>query len=186
MQLSSEWIECMSVSPDGRYLAVGSHDNYIYILENNEKKYTLKGHNSFIVCLDWSIDGKYLRSNCGAHEVLYWAANDSMGFLQDKNGRSNTRGVTWATKHTKFGWCVEGIFPVGCDGTHINGVDGSHDGMLVATGDDFGLVNIFRDPCRNGSKPLSLRGHSEHVVRVAFSPDDQYLFSVGGYDQTLM
>ena len=154
-------------------------------MEGTSKKFTLKGHNSFIVNIDWSIDGAYLRSNCGAHEVLYWTVSDA-GAQQDKNGRSNTRGVTWATKHTKFSWNVEGIFPAGCDGTHINGVDGSHDGTLIATGDDFGLVNIFRDPCRNGSKPLSLRGHSEHVVRVAFSPNDDYIFSVGGYDQTLM
>jgi WD40 repeat protein len=175
----------MEFSPDGKYLAVGSHDNNIYIFEGMQCKFTLKGHNSFIVALDWSIDSSFIRSNCGAHEVLYWAASES-GFTQDKNGKSNTKGVTWATKHTKFGWCVDGIFPKGCDGTHINGVSGSNDGMLVATGDDFGLVNIFRDPCRNGSKPLSLRGHSEHVVRVAFSKDDQYIFSVGGYDQTLM
>jgi WD40 repeat protein len=175
----------MEFSPDGKYLAVGSHDNNIYIFEGMQCKFTLKGHNSFIVALDWSIDSSFIRSNCGAHEVLYWAATES-GFTQDKNGKSNTKGVTWATKHSKFGWCVDGIFPKGCDGTHINGVSGSNDGMLVATGDDFGLVNIFRDPCRNGSKPLSLRGHSEHVVRVAFSKDDQYIFSVGGYDQTLM
>lgn len=89
--------------------------------------------------------------------------------------------------HTKFGWHVDGIFPSGCDATHINSVDASADGCLIATGDDFGLVNIFRNPCRNGSKPLSLRGHAEHVTRVAFSPhDSQYLFSIGGQDQTLM
>ena len=68
----------------------------------------------------------------------------------------------------------------------MNGVDGSKDGMYIATGDDFGLVNVFRDPCRNGSVPFSLRGHAEHVVRVAWSPDDQYIFSVGGQDQTVM
>lgn len=184
-QVGREWIECMEPSPDGRYLAIGSHDNNIYIFEGSTLRWTLKGHNSFIVNMDWSQDGTYMRSNCGAHEVLYWNISDS-GCKQDKSGRSNTTGVEWATKHTKFGWCVDGIFPVGTDGTHINGVNGSNDGQLVVTGDDYGLVNIFRDPCRNGSKPLSLRGHSEHVVRVAFSKDDQYIFSIGGFDQTLM
>lgn len=185
MQVGQEWIEVIESSPDGRYLAIGSHDNNIYIYEGTTRRFILKGHNSFIVALDWSQDGSYIRSNCGAHEILYWTISEE-GAKQDKNGRSNTRSVEWATKHTKFGWHVEGIFPVGCDGTHINGVNGSHDGQLIITGDDFGLVNIFRDPCRNGSIPYSLRGHSEHVVRVAFSPDDDYIFSVGGYDQTLM
>jgi len=58
--------------------------------------------------------------------------------------------------------------------------------MLLATGDDYGLVNLFRDPVRKGHVPRSYRGHSEHVVRVMFSSDDSKIWSVGGYDQTLM
>ena len=137
------------------------------------------------MALDWAQDGSYIRSNCGAYELLFFKMENGSG-SQDKSGRSNTTGTIWATKHVKFGWHVDGIYPSGCDGSHINGVDGSHDGSLIATGDDFGLVNIFRDPVRNGGIPRSMRGHSEHVVRVAFSPDDSYLFSVGGFDQTLM
>jgi len=57
--------------------------------------------------------------------------------------------------------------------------------MFLATGDDYGLVNIFNDPCIK-AMPRSYRGHSEHVVRVLFGAGDARLFSVGGYDQTLM
>lgn len=53
-QVGQEWIEVMEASPDGRYLAIGSHDNNIYIFEGTTRKFTLKGHNSFIVALDWS------------------------------------------------------------------------------------------------------------------------------------
>ena len=62
----------------------------------------------------------------------------------------------------------------------------SQDGQLIATGDDYGLVNVFRNPARCGHKLIYLRGHSEHVVRVMFAANDAYLFSIGGYDQTLM
>ena len=56
----------------------------------------------------------------------------------------------------------------------------------MATADDYGLVNIFRNPARSGCQPISLRGHSEHVVRVKFHMNDEYMLSVGGYDQTII
>lgn len=151
------------------------------------KNYALLGkctkHNSFIVSIDWSQDGNYIRSVCGAHELLFFDGNT---FQQDTSGATNTVETQWASGHAKYGWLVDGIFPAGTDGTHINGVDFSKDQSLIATGDDYGLVNIFRNPCRGGHQPVSLRGHSEHVVRVQFHKNDTYLFSVGGYDQTLM
>jgi WD40 repeat protein len=182
---AKEWIEDMEYSPDGSKLAVGSHDNKIYVYSVPD--YSLLGvckkHNSFITSVDWSLDGSYIRSVCGAYELLFFDGNS---YSQDPNGASNTKGTQWATNNAKFGWLVDGIFPPGTDGSHINYVDFSKDGLLIATGDDYGLVNIFRNPALKGHKPISLRGHSEHVVRVSFGADDSYLFSIGGYDQTLM
>ena len=182
---SKEWIEVLRYSPNGEKLAVGSHDNIIYIYDSNNYHLLGKcvGHNSFIVSLDWSQDSSYIRSVCGAHELLFFNGNT---YKQEPSGASNTTRTQWDTNSSKFGWLVDGIFPPGTDGTHINSVDISKDFSLIATGDDYGLVNIFRNPCRAGHKPISLRGHSEHVIRVAFSSDDTYLFSVGGYDQTLI
>ena len=55
-------------------LAVGSHDNYIYIYNTSDwsLKYKMFGHSSFIIALDWSQDNTYIRSNCGAYELLFW------------------------------------------------------------------------------------------------------------------
>ena len=166
-------------------MAVGSHDNNIYVYEVNNGfslKGTCRGHNSYIMAMDWCAHSKYIRSNCGAYELLFFTVPDCQ---QDKSGRSNTTSTVWATKTVKFSWDTQGIYPKGCDGTHINSVAGSSDGQLLATGDDYGLVNLFRDPCIKG-RPRSYRGHSEHVVRVMFSADDSNLYSIGGYDQTLM
>ena len=182
---SDEWIEVMAYSPDGSSLAVGSHDNrvYVYSTDSYTLKGTCKGHSSYIMALDWSKDGAWIRTNCGAYELLFWKTEDCS---QDPSGRSNTTEVEWATETVKFGWCVEGIYPKGADGTHINSVTGSHDGQLLAAGDDYGLVTLFRNPARMGVVPRAFRGHSEHVTRVLFSDDDGYLFSAGGYDQTVM
>jgi len=174
-------------SPDGAYLAIGSHDTdiWIYETENYSQVGKATSHNASITNLDWSLDGTYIRSVCNAYELLFFRAPDG---TQDPAGASNTTGVQWATGHCKFGWSVDGLFPRGCDGSHINGVDINEDETLIACGDDYGLVQLFRNPCRKGSAPRSYRAHSEHVVRVHFGRGNlrQWLFSVGGYDQTLM
>ncbi len=49
---NGEWIETMVFSPDNHWLAIGSHDNNIYIFDTKtytaNKKLVLKGHSSFI------------------------------------------------------------------------------------------------------------------------------------------
>lgn len=145
-----EWIESMRYNPNRSMLAVGSHDNFIYIY-NSDKNYALycklKGHSSYICGLDWSLSNNpsYIRSNDGAYELLFFNVDTRK---QDKSGASNTMGTEWATQTCKLGWSVEGIYPEGCDGTHINGVDECKSLNLIATGDDYGLVNIYRNPVR--------------------------------------
>merc|ERR1740117_1705735 len=84
---SLEWIECMAVSPDHKWLAVGSHDNIIYVY-NIDNKFKLhskcKGHSSYINSLDWSKNSDYLRSTSGAHDLLFW---DMPQGTQDVYGR---------------------------------------------------------------------------------------------------
>jgi len=76
---AKEWIQEVKFSPDGNMLAVGSHDNAIYLYSAStfaKKPFTMKKHSSFITHLDWSEDSNYLHSNCGAYELLYWDANN--------------------------------------------------------------------------------------------------------------
>jgi len=183
---SGEWIEAMAFSPDGKYLAVGSHDNAIRVYDASEGFSlvgTCTGHSSFITALDWSQDGTVIRTNSGDYELLFWNVPSCE---QDKDGMSNNTGTEWATTSMKVSWETRNIYPSGVDGTHINGVARSPDGTLIATGDDYGLVSIFNNPVRPGVIPRCFRGHSEHVTRVAFNTDGSKLFSIGGYDQTLM
>jgi WD40 repeat protein len=175
----------MVFSPDNKYLAIGSHDNMIYLLDTNsysEKKMTkLTGHSSFITALDWALDSSYIRSVCGAYELLFFNIKSKK---RDPSGASNTIETKWANQTCKLGWSVQGIFPSGCDGSHINSVAMNKNETLIASGDDYGLVCLYRNPLLEGHASGKYRGHSEHVTTVVFSPDSKYLFSTGGQDQT--
>ena len=77
MKHPKEWIEIMRFSNAADKIAVGSHDNYIYIYTTNPNgKYgvhgKLTGHSSYITALDWSIEGDWIRSSCGAYELLFF------------------------------------------------------------------------------------------------------------------
>ena len=71
---SRQWISDIKFSPDGRILCVGAHDNslYIYSATSSFKRVTkFSKHNSFITHFDFSKDGHYIMSNCGAYELLF-------------------------------------------------------------------------------------------------------------------
>jgi WD40 repeat protein len=95
----------MVYSPCGKWLAIGSHDNTIYLADTGFYKNHIKllGHSSFITGIDWSIDSKWLRSVCGAYELLFFNIETKK---RDPYGASNTVDVIWADQTTKFGWNV--------------------------------------------------------------------------------
>ena len=154
----------MSVSPDKKWLAAGSH---IYSTDEWKLMGTCKGN---FTAVDWSSDSKFLRSNCSENELKFWSMPDCK---QDEGGEE----MKWASKTVKVSWHTQGIFP---KGAVINSVAGSDNGKLLATGDDFGLIRLFNDPCLQSHKPRTFQGHSSQVLSVLFHKE--YLFSVGGAD----
>lgn len=135
-------------------------------------------HNSFITAFDWSQDSTYIRTTCGAYEKLYFNIADK---THDAAGLSNTKDKPWATITCKLGWDVQGAHPSGEDGTHVNQMMASPDQSLIISCDDWGLINMFNYPViDNTHAATSYTGHSEHVVRAAFTPDSQRFFTIGG------
>ncbi|OMJ72735.1 hypothetical protein SteCoe_28741 [Stentor coeruleus] len=180
-----EWIESMAYSPNGQLLAVGSHDNRIYIYTTAEYRLrkTLTGHSSFIIALDWSCDSNYLHTNCGAYELLFWDVNSGQ---QLKSGATMLKDEVWHTWTAKIGWHVQGIYEGNVDMTHVNTVDRSNDRELIAVGNDWGNVVLFNNPNGVKTKGKSFRGHSEHVTNVKWNATNEFLMSAGGSDQTIM
>ena len=182
-----EWTECMRYSPDGSKLAVGSHDQHIYIYDANSYALLSKiwKHSSYLTALDWSNDSTALHSTCGSYELLYFKLEGD-SIEQVPSGVEDYKNELWASFSTHFGWPVQGIFGGVIDYTHVNRVDRSPASEYFAVGNDWGLVEVFGNPNKEGSKSKGFRGHSEHVTNVKWSTDGKYLFSAGGYDQCIM
>lgn len=184
---SAKEISIVRYSPDGSKLAIGSHDARIYIYNAargypNEPNKICKGHHSTITHLDFSKDGRVLMSNCTSYEILFW---DTESCKQDTRGASNNRDEEWSTWTCTLGWPVQGVFPPCSDGTDVNSVDRCKKSGVIATGDDFGKVNLFRYPCLKESANLKFVGHSSHVTCVKFSADSTRLISIGGNDKSI-
>ncbi|XP_035023574.2 echinoderm microtubule-associated protein-like 1 isoform X1 [Hippoglossus stenolepis] len=185
----NEQLSVMRFGPDGNFLAIGSHDNYIYIyaVAENGRKYSrvgkCSGHSSFITHLDWSVDSQYLVSNSGDYEILYWIPSVCKQVVSVET----TRDIEWATYTCTLAFQVFGLWPDGSDGTDINAVCRSSDKSLLVTGDDFGKVHLFSYPCSQFRAPShAYGGHSSHVTNVTFLFDDSYLVSTGGKDMSVM
>ena len=184
----TKWVEFMSFSPDGNFLAVGCHDNKIYIYNagsNYElKQKGLEGNSNYICSFDWSTDNKYLRTNSASSELLFF---DIESMTINQKGGEETRNVEWESCYDKFAWESEGIFPEGVSqGSHIQSVCLSKKRNLLATSDCWYLINVFRFPCREKAKGRSYRGHSSIPSKVKFNENGNYLLSLGGADKTLI
>ncbi|XP_063801092.1 echinoderm microtubule-associated protein-like 3 [Pseudophryne corroboree] len=216
----NEQLSVVRYSPDGNFLAIGSHDNVIYIYSPGQRerkgdysrdcsleekdssqeegegdsfvserlqRYTrygkCAGHSSFITHLDWSKDGKYIMSNSGDYEILYW---DIAGGCKLLRNRYESRDREWATYTCVLGYHVFGVWPEGSDGTDINALARSRGMTMIAVADDFCKVHLFRYPCNKPKAPSYVySGHGSHVTNVRFTHDDSYLISLGGKDASI-
>ncbi|XP_030252949.1 echinoderm microtubule-associated protein-like 2 isoform X2 [Sparus aurata] len=185
----NEIISNVKYSPDGNFLAVASHDNYVYIyaVTENGRKYSrvgkCTGHSSFVTHLDWSRDSQYLVTNSGDYEILFWEASSG----KHVTNMDTVRNLEWATYTCTLGINTFGVWPDGADGTDINAVCRSHDGSLLASADDFGKVHLFTFPCSQPRAPShEYGGHSSHVTNVAFLHDNSHLISTGGKDTSIL
>ncbi len=100
------------------------------------------------------------------------------------------RDAAWSSWTCTMGWPVQAIWKPESDGTDVNACCRTAAGAAVATGDDFGMVRLYRYPAvRGGGRgkgPLpphkAYRGHMSHVMNTRFLSNDTHLLSVGGND----
>jgi WD40 repeat protein len=122
---AKQWISDIKFSPDGASLAVGAHDNSIYLYSVTaaagaepaqfKKRAKFAKHNSYITHFDFTADSQRVRSNCGAYELLFSDANTGAQI----GSASSLKDAQWSTSTCTLGWAVQGIWPPCADGTDI-------------------------------------------------------------------
>ncbi|ELW71686.1 Echinoderm microtubule-associated protein-like 4 [Tupaia chinensis] len=186
----NEQLSVMRYTVDGTLLAVGSHDNFIYLyaVSENGRKYSrygkCTGHSSYITHLDWSPDNTYIMSNSGDYEILYWNIPEGCKLIRN---RSECKDIDWTTYTCVLGFQVFGVWPEGSDGTDINALVRSHNRRVIAVADDFCKVHLFQYPCSKAKAPShKYSAHSSHVTNVSFTYNDSHLISTGGKDMSII
>jgi WD40 repeat protein len=203
-----EFIDDLKYSPNGKYLAVASHDNYVDVYsvkrdrgavrgarrahvsgDDHEDAYVhtsrCRGHTSYVTHVDWSLDSRVLQSNCGAYEIIYWDAATGRPILSSTDTvEADTQWKDWTCV---LGFPVMGVWSEGTDGTDVNSCHMSSDARHLVTGDDFGKLKLFNAPCVVQHAPAKeYMGHSSHVMNVRWLLGDNHVVSVGGWDEGVM
>ncbi|KAM7394850.1 hypothetical protein PAMP_021630 [Pampus punctatissimus] len=162
-----EVIHELKFSPDGSLLAVGSNDGLvdIYAIAQRYKKVGECCRSaSFITHLDWSVDSRFLQTNDGAGERLFYRM--PAGKLVPKE---EAKGIHWMTWTGVIGPEVNGIWHKYSTITNMNSVDANYSSAVLVT----------------GAKFKKYIGHSAHVTNVRWSNDLQWVISTGGADHAV-
>uniref|UniRef100_A0A8C9VKQ9 EMAP like 3 n=1 Tax=Scleropages formosus TaxID=113540 RepID=A0A8C9VKQ9_SCLFO len=183
--------ELVSDSTDGneqlsvmRYSPGESRSSHSLLEKSTLRTSWIDGHSSFITHLDWSKDGKYIMSNSGDYEILYW---DVAGGCKLLRNRFESKDREWASYTCVLGFHVMGVWLEGSDGTDINALCRSHSEKVVAVADDFCKVHLFQYPCPKPKAPShKYEGHGSHVTNVCFTHNDSHLISMGGKDTCIL
>lgn len=184
---SRQWIQEIKFSPDGKTLAIGSHDDKIYLYDGHS--FTLRAkcekHNSFITHLDFSADSSYLTSNCGAYEQLFYNAIDGTYI----NSASQLKDTQWASWTCTLGWPVQGLWASmedATEGSDVMACHRSHGGDMVASVYANGEVKLHAFPCiKKGAASEAGQGHCARLTNVRWTLSDECVLSTGAEDRCI-
>jgi len=142
-------------SPSGSVVAFASADSKIYLF-NADDGFALKAscvaHDAPIRSMDFSANSAYLLSNCSGGALNFFDADT--GHLISEPTR--IRDQKWVTCTSTMQWATGGCWPPQRDGTDVTCCDaigpqfspGIASGpSILATGDNFGRLKLFRYPC---------------------------------------
>jgi WD40 repeat protein len=187
-------------SPLGDLIAIGCKDNCIHLLsiaKGYRKVAVCRGHTSPIKQVDFSADGKILKSNdILSKELLFWEVDTGSRI----SNHLVYRDIPWHSMSCIYGWSLQGIFnrynsvqekflPVEND---VNCISKCPNANIMAVSSSFtghSSIKLFSYPVVPDAIPKYYGGHTSPVVDLAFVSMYQgsqlYLFSAGGNDSCI-
>jgi WD40 repeat protein len=184
------WISCISFSPSGHAVAVGTFGCVVVLLDvttGYSVRAVLDRSNTPITAIDWSADGTVLAVNDRSLDLLFYHVDEqNLRTAAAITNASSVRDVVWHTHTCALSWPTSGVTQPHHQGQFVNSCDSNPSRTLVATGDDSGCVNLMRFPALQGVHAHKYPGHSAHVTCTRFAPNERFLVSTGGHDLAIM
>jgi WD40 repeat protein/class 3 adenylate cyclase len=163
-------VECAAFSPDGRRLATGSHHDgqtKIWDITGELGQLLLKGHRDQVRTVAWSPDGRRILTGSLDQTAKVWDAVSGRELLSLKEPTVGIAPAAWSP-----------------DGQRI--ITGAAMGDKPASkyaASDSGVRTARIWDAASGRELLSLKGHSDGLYAVAFSPDGQRVLTAS-WDKT--
>jgi len=191
-------VSSIAFSPDGRFLASGSHDYTLKIWEVGRWREvtTLRGHEGSVLSVTFSPDGKFLASGSDDKTVKVWEVENWREVVTLKGHE----GYVWSVSFNPKGkflavgsgdgtikiWDVVGrwyeVTTLKGHGGAVRSVIYSPNGKFRVSGSSDYTVKVWEVGSRY--EVATLRGHKGSVYSVTFSPDSKFLAS-GSSDKTV-
>jgi WD40 repeat protein len=189
----SGWVNSVSFSPDGRYVASADKSVKIWDVDSGKEVHNLKGHSDSVSSISFSENGKFLASGSGDKTVIVWDVDSgkefrkleghsawvtSVSFFGNQNIASGSQDYTTRI----FNMETNKVKILKKQNKKISSVSFSTDGRYLVTGDYNHDVLIWN--VDNAELFRELRGHTKIVNSVCFSPNGRYVAS-GSNDATV-
>lgn len=146
----TDWACCVSISPDGGKIAIGSIHNSLHVRRafDSDECFQANKHTESITAVGWSTDGRFIATGSADATVRVWSANSGSELHAFQNVRSTVSSISFSP-NGKF--------------LAVAAVD------LSIRVFDLGTLMLAK----------TLFGHERPIEQIAFHPNGWLLGSVG-------